>query len=112
MKAKPPTVPPPQVATIRSQIADLLSGEPLSAREISTLVGIPEKAVYGHLDHLRRTLHPRGRRLQIIPSACRKCGFVFGKRERLQRPGRCPVCRQQSISEPLFAIRGADKGLD
>jgi hypothetical protein len=105
MKAKLPTVPPPQVATIRRQIADLLAGEPLSAREISALVGIPEKMVYGHLDHLRRTLHPLGRRLQIVPAGCRKCGFVFAKRERLQRPGRCPACRQQSISEPLFAIR-------
>ena len=105
MKPKPPTVPRPQVATIRRQIADLLAGEPLSAREISTLVGIPEKMVYGHLEHLRRTLHPLGRRLQIVPAGCRKCGFVFAKRERLQGPGRCPACRQQSISEPLFAIR-------
>ncbi|HXV21212.1 MAG TPA: transcriptional regulator [Desulfuromonadales bacterium] len=105
MKPKPPTILPPRGATIRRQIADLLAGEPLSARQISTLVGIPEKVVYGHLDHLRRTLHPLGRRLQIVPAGCRKCGFVFGKRERLQRPGRCPVCRQQSITEPFFAIR-------
>ncbi|HEY7745427.1 MAG TPA: transcriptional regulator [Desulfuromonadales bacterium] len=105
MKAKPPTVPPSRLATIRRQIADLLAGVPLSAREISMRVGIPEKVVYGHLEHLRHTLHPLGRRLQIVPAECRKCGFVFGKRERLQRPGRCPVCRQQSISEPLFAIR-------
>ena len=105
MKAKPPTVPPPRVATIRRQLAALLAAEPLSAREISEALGIPEKAVAGHLAHLRRTLHPAGRRLAVIPSACRKCGFVFAKRERLQRPGRCPVCRQQSISEPLFAIR-------
>lgn len=105
MKAKPPTVPPSRLATIRRQIADLLAGEPLSAREISVVVGIPEKTVRGHLEHLRRTLHPHGLRLQVVPASCRKCGFVFAKRERLQRPGRCPACREQSISEPLFAIR-------
>ena len=105
MKAKPPTVPLPQSATLRRQIAELLAGEPLTARDLSALVGIPEKAVYGHLDHLRRTLHRLGRRLQVVPASCRKCGYVFAKRERLQRPGRCPACREQSISEPLFAIR-------
>lgn len=105
MKAKPPTVPPPHLATIRRQLESLLSGEPLSARAISVALGIPEKAVSGHLAHLRRTLQPTRCRLEIIPATCRKCGFIFAKRERLQRPGRCPVCREQSITDPLFAIR-------
>lgn len=105
MKAKPPTVPPPHLATIRRQLESLLSGAPLSTRAISVALGIPEKSVSGHLAHLRHTLHPAGRRLEIVPATCRKCGFVFAKRERLQRPGRCPVCREQSITDPLFAIR-------
>jgi hypothetical protein len=105
MKAKPPTVPRPQPATIRRQIDVLLSAEPLTVRAISVAIGIPEKTVYDHLEHLRHTLQSLGRRLQIVPAVCRKCGFVFAKRERLQRPGRCPVCRESSISEPLFAIR-------
>jgi predicted Zn-ribbon and HTH transcriptional regulator len=105
MKEKPPTIPRPQPATLRRQIDALLAGEPLAVRAISVAIGIPEKSVHDHLEHLRHSLHPLGRRLQIVPAVCRKCGFVFSKRERLQRPGRCPVCRQQSISEPLFAIR-------
>jgi len=105
MKEKLPPVPVPQTATIRRQIADLLAGEPCSALELSSALGIPEKSVYGHLEHLRRTLHHEKRQLLVLPASCRKCGFVFAKRERLQRPGRCPVCRGESLSVPLFAIR-------
>lgn len=105
MKAKPPTVPAPRLSSLRQQIASLLEAGPLTAREISAAVGIPEKAVYGHLEHLRRSLHAQPRRLQITPATCRHCGFVFAKRERLARPGRCPVCRGESLTEPLFAIR-------
>jgi predicted Zn-ribbon and HTH transcriptional regulator len=35
---------------------------------------------------------------------CRKCGFIFPKRERLTTPSRCPMCRQQSIQRPRFAV--------
>ncbi len=105
MKEKLPPVPMPQTTTLRQQMAALLAGEPCSAFELSGALGIPEKSVYEHLEHLRRTLHQGGRQLLVLPATCRKCGFVFGKRERLQRPGRCPLCRGQSLSAPLFAIR-------
>jgi predicted Zn-ribbon and HTH transcriptional regulator len=104
MKPKTPPVPLEQHATIRRRIIDRLSGAPLTAREISADIGIPEKEVCRHLEHIRRSLHQEGERLAVTPPACKKCGFVFRKRERLRRPGKCPVCRGESISEPLFAI--------
>jgi hypothetical protein len=39
-----------------------------------------------------------------MPAVCKKCGFVFAKREKLKRPGKCPVCRGESIREPRFTI--------
>jgi len=45
-----------------------------------------------------------GYRLRILPAACRQCGFTFTKRQRLTPPSRCPVCRQQSLSRPRFAL--------
>lgn len=44
--------------------------------------------------------------LEITPAECRNCGFVFAKRERLTSPGKCPVCRNEAILDPLFRIRG------
>jgi hypothetical protein len=40
----------------------------------------------------------------VTPAECRKCGFVFQKREKLKKPGKCPICRSESIEEPLFGI--------
>jgi predicted Zn-ribbon and HTH transcriptional regulator len=77
---------------------------PLSARDLSGLVGIPEKEVAGHLEHIRHSLHRTGKRLIVQPAECTKCGFVFDKRERLTRPSRCPVCKSESLHAPLFSL--------
>jgi transcriptional regulator len=105
-KPKPPAVPAPRGETIRQRIVELLRGALLTPREISAEVGIREKEVARHLEHIRHSLHGGDVRLEIEAATCRKCGFAFVKRERLDRPGRCPVCRGESISEPRFTIRG------
>ncbi|MFO7981950.1 MAG: transcriptional regulator [Desulfuromonadales bacterium] len=104
MREKKPPVPSSRQTTIRRQIQDVLEQETLSARDISAAVGIPEKDVYGHLEHLQRSLQRENRRLDVTPAQCRKCGFVFTKRNRLSRPGKCPICRGESIEEPLFEV--------
>ena len=102
---RPPTEPRPAQETTRHSVIDLLGEQPLSAKEISGLVHITEKEVYSHLEHIRRSLHAGGGVLEVTPPACRGCGFVFAKRDRLTSPGKCPVCRHEAISEPRFAIR-------
>jgi predicted Zn-ribbon and HTH transcriptional regulator len=79
-------------------------GRSLSALEISGYAGVTEKEVHGHLEHIQRSLNKSGQKLVITPAECKQCGFVFRKRERLKRPGRCPACRSESITEPLFSI--------
>jgi predicted Zn-ribbon and HTH transcriptional regulator len=90
--------------TVRHLIMTELEQGPLSARELSGLVGIPEKEVSGHLEHIRQSLHRTGRRLIVQPAECVKCGFVFDKRERMTRPSRCPVCKSESLHAPLFSL--------
>ncbi len=107
MKVAPrkPVIPRTAQETIRHEIGEFLRGQSVSAREISAAVRIPEKEVYGHLEHIRLSLQPGGAMLEVTPAECRKCGFVFAKRHRLTPPGRCPVCRNEAIFEPLFSIR-------
>ena len=107
MKEKPrqPFVPVERNETIRQKIIALLESNTLSAKEMSVEIGISEKDVYGHLEHIRQTINKRNHSFIVTPAECKKCGFVFRKRERLKKPGRCPVCRNESIREPLFAIR-------
>lgn len=102
--AKPPRVPSPREETIRLRIVALLRNAAVTPREISAAVGIREKEVARHLEHIRKSLHATSERFQVVPASCRKCGFVFAKRERMDRPGRCPVCKGESIAEPRFGI--------
>ncbi len=91
--------------TVRRGIISALEKMPCSSKELSSKAGIPEKQVYGHLEHIRKTAAATRRRLIVTPAECKKCGFVFRKRERFKKPGRCPVCRGESIREPLYSIR-------
>ena len=101
-RPKPPQVPVDRQSTLRHEIMDLLSQESLAAREISEQVGIQEKDVLGHLEHIKIARHGG---LVMEPALCMACGFSFRKRERLKGPGRCPVCRSEHIAEPRFSIR-------
>lgn len=89
--------------TIRREILAAIEQGPLSARDISGTVGISEKDVAGHLEHIRASLHRAGRALAVHPAECLRCGFLFEKRSRLTTPGRCPVCRSESVQPPLFS---------
>ena len=99
-RPRPPTVPPARSDTARQRIAALLAEQPLSARNLAEELDLREAEVVEHLEHLRRSRLP----LVVTPAECRSCGFVFRRRDRLKRPGRCPICRGESIAEPLFAL--------
>lgn len=102
-----PTKPPPERwATVRSDITALLEKEPATAREISGAVGIAEKEVCHHLLHIRRSLQTMGaeKAFHVIPAECPGCGFIFKKRERLTKPGRCPICHATNMEPPVFSI--------
>jgi len=111
-KLKEPTTPVERHETVRQQIMEVLEVQLLSAKDISGSVGISVKEVYDHLDHIQKTLSKKSRRLAVIPAECKKCGFVFRKRERLKKPGKCPVCRSETIEDPVFKISKASTGLD
>lgn len=105
-KPREPSVPAERHETIRKEILSLLLDQTLSAKNISAEVHISEKDVYGHLEHIGRSTHKTGHHLTVISAECMKCGFIFKKRERLKKPGRCPVCRGEKIQEPLFSLSG------
>lgn len=99
-------IPPERHDTVRHEIMRVLDGHTCSALEISAEVRVSEKEVFGHLEHIRRTLGEQNRKLVVTPAECLGCGFVFRKRDRLTAPGRCPVCHGEHIQEPLYSIDG------
>lgn len=101
----PPPVPAAREITIRQELIRCLEGPSgMTARELSAALGIPEKSVPDHLEHLQKSLRGQGLSLTTTPASCLACGFVFRKRTRLSRPGKCPVCRGTHLSEPRFAL--------
>ena len=93
------------MTTKRQEITDLLKEEEYGAKDLSRLLGLPEKAVYDHLTHVARSVAAQQRKLVIIPARCIACDFTFRSRGRYTRPGRCPRCRSGRITEPRFHIR-------
>jgi predicted Zn-ribbon and HTH transcriptional regulator len=90
--------------TTRKQMIGLLEKEEMSARELSQAVRIREKEVYEHLAHIGRTVNTKRKKLVITPSQCFECGYVFKNRKRYTRPGRCPHCKSERISNPTYRI--------
>ncbi|MEW6001576.1 MAG: transcriptional regulator [Nitrospirota bacterium] len=106
MKKKPrePFIPAERNETIRQKIMSLLMERTLSAKDLSASVMVSEKEVYDHLEHIQRTANKKTYNFIVTPAVCKRCSFVFRKRERLKKPGKCPVCRSESIKEPLFSM--------
>lgn len=96
--------PPARAQTDRERLARALDAGPATLRGLSQAAGLSEREVLSHLLHLQKSLRSQGRRLEITPSTCLDCGFTFQKRDRLTRPGKCPVCRSTRLSDPLFAL--------
>ncbi len=91
--------------TIRQKIIACLSDGPMNAIGISQEVGIMEKDVYEHLNHIALSMAAQSKKLIIHPAKCMKCGFVFENRKRFTRPGRCPQCKENHIQRPDYEIR-------
>jgi predicted Zn-ribbon and HTH transcriptional regulator len=87
--------------TLRKEIAKALAEGPMDLREISQLFRIREKDVLDHLLHISRSA-----RLKMDPAVCLECGFSFKKRDRLNTPSRCPLCKSESISPPRYQVIG------
>ena len=93
------------MGTIREEIIELLLQKEFDAREISGRIGVSEKDVVDHLNHISRSLSRRGLRLVITPAQCLSCGYTFKDRSRPKKPGRCPKCRGEHIDAPRFSIK-------
>lgn len=89
--------------TLRQRMAELLQSGWFSLRELSQELGIREREVLEHLEHVARSARS-GNALRIEHSRCQSCGFFFGKRGRLSAPSRCPICKSERLTPPRFTL--------
>ncbi len=103
-----PATPVERRETPRQALERHLARDAFTPRELAGLLGLPERDVVDHLEHLERSLRRSGRRLLVEPARCRACGYVFERRRRLGRPSGCPDCRKRRIEPPRYRIQ--DRG--
>ncbi len=106
------TAPPERRSTVRDALQKALEAGPATARELSREVGVSEKEIADHLEHLARSLEGEGRRLLIEPAECIACGYVFEDRRRFETPSRCPECQSERIEPPVFHVPAVEEADD
>jgi predicted Zn-ribbon and HTH transcriptional regulator len=107
-RASPPA-PAERSSTLRQQLhAILRAGSARTTRELSEELGVREREIPPHLEHLERSVRNEGERLVVEPPSCAACGFVFAERHRFTRPGKCPRCRATRVLAPRFRIASGE----
>ncbi|GKT07649.1 transcriptional regulator [Desulforhabdus sp. TSK] len=91
--------------TIRQRMIELLAGGEYTDRDLSQFLGISEKDVVYHLEHIARSVQGQKRKLKVIPARCMECGFTFEDRRRFSKPGRCPRCKGEHLQDPRYHIQ-------
>ena len=95
----------PPERTPRQRIIEMLTGTRLSSLQLAQMLGLPERQVEEHLQHVVKSIaHDRSRRFILEPSTCPDCDFVFRDRTKLTRPSRCPRCKSEGITAPRYGI--------
>ena len=89
--------------TIRQTIVELLRQEELTTLDLAEILGIREREVADHLEHVARSVGATGR-LSVEPARCKKCGFSFTKKKQFKTPSRCPECHSQLIEGARFRV--------
>jgi predicted Zn-ribbon and HTH transcriptional regulator len=97
--------PPLHFKTIRQALFDELMEGMKTVRELSQALGASEREVISHLAHVEQSALQKGYRFIMKPSECLSCGFIFQKRERQKRPGRCPKCKGEYLTSPSFGLK-------
>ena len=88
--------------TRREEIIEILSKEEKSAKELANRFQVELFEILEDLEHIKHSIKPK--KLVMEPALCKKCGFVFRERSRVKKPGKCPKCKGEWITAPLFRI--------
>lgn len=93
-----------RLTTIRKEIIELLKSKELTVKDLSQVMGIPEKEIASHLEHIKKSLNKSGYEIDVVPASCTKCGFRFKKRESMKKPSRCPLCKSENVKSQVLRI--------
>lgn len=94
--------------TRRLEMAELLKQRELPLKNLAHMYNATVSEIENDLKHIALSARP-DYKLCITPASCKKCGFLFRHRERINPPSKCPRCRSERIEPPLFSLKPTQK---
>jgi predicted Zn-ribbon and HTH transcriptional regulator len=89
--------------TTRERITECLRESARPASALAREFEIQTSDALDHVRHIARSLESTNEQLLVAPPECKECGFD-GFDDLVNRPSRCPECKHESISEPVFRV--------
>ncbi|MBI2546598.1 HTH domain-containing protein [Candidatus Woesearchaeota archaeon] len=90
--------------TRRQQIIQILRQTPQTVKQLADYFEVTRGEIETDLVHIEKSVRAENQKLVIQPASCRECSFVFRERSRLRKPSKCPRCKSEAITEPVFSI--------
>jgi len=89
--------------TTRERMTERLRETPLPAGTLAREFEIQTSDALDHVQHIARSLDSTDEQLLVAPPECEECGFD-GFDDLINRPSRCPECKAESVTEPVFRV--------
>ena len=90
--------------SVRLALRERLGMGSRTAFSLARELHIGRHDIEDELRHVIRSAVSAGEHVDVEPSRCKKCGFLFDA-SRLTKPSKCPSCGGSRIYEALIAIR-------
>jgi hypothetical protein len=91
--------------TRRKEIIEVLEKEKLTVKQLADLFQVEVRFILEDLRHISQSLKPMHKKIEQLFPVCNSCGFVFRSRKKFSRPSKCPKCRSEDITEPVYWIK-------
>jgi predicted Zn-ribbon and HTH transcriptional regulator len=89
--------------TTRQRIAHFLRHDSAEPSTLAAEFEITTPAALSHVEHIAESLERTEEELLVAPPECQDCGFSEFD-NLINRPSRCPECKSENVSDPLFTI--------
>ncbi len=92
------------IQTRRKEMIEMLEEGARSLKELADHFGVDVRDITKDLYHISQTVKSQHKKFKRKWAECNSCGFVFKDRQKFTRPTKCPRCKSEDITEPVFSI--------
>lgn len=90
--------------TRRERMTEELERCDKSIEELARMFECTGRDVVKDMEHIQRSLRPRGKRMLMLQPLCRSCGERI-KAAKIKDIKKCPLCKSNYISPARFFIK-------